>query len=377
MFLFFWSAGLAELSRQQACARSSFMGLVFLGISTVMRIEGLLYLAAALLLLGPGLIRRLRPSWMAALAGIGVVALLVAVQYWKLFYMWGSDEKNSVIGFLFNRRDLVDTAGTVLELAVEYIKNGQHAGVVYAGSFMAGLAAIALNRKRRWGANALAAWVIVLLFHRNNTGFCPMFLHRNVPFSAVQCIVCGMGAGWVLSLLPSKKLRLAATAAAAGIIIAAVPAAGRYILSHKFAYNHEFELLLHFKERAAQAGVPCALIRHETSGDKGISNPQEMLEKIRVVSCDGTESCLKEAQKYQCLYYLRSAWCFYTPEIDQTKTSLPPVPNRRCSDIEERLDMVPARETRVDIAETYGSYWDTSPSGMIGLYRVNAVKPPR
>jgi hypothetical protein len=164
-------------------------------------------------------------------------------------------------------------------------------------------------------------------------------------------------------------------ATGAAILTVILPANSREFYGHEYAFNTEFEIYRLLRDPDITGGQnQCTVLFRHPYNDIGIANPKVIAPMHRYVKCEEDGNCLKEALKGGCVYYFRTAQCYYAPKnwLDPDAGAFPP--NKICSAIEREYQLVPVKEARVDIISTYGSMEGLRENGVIGLYKVLAGK---
>ncbi|MBI3781965.1 MAG: hypothetical protein HY270_01050 [Deltaproteobacteria bacterium] len=310
-FIFFtWFSGLALLSASTADARSTLGGTLLLGLAASARMDGSFYLAAALLMLGPGIIlTRLRRTPAAALSGALAILLLIGVQMYFLLD--------------FHRQGMhtdVPPLERWHEMWRATFVHGSWGQAPWAGLVLLGIVA-GVRRRWRLGAGAFGGMLLLLLttpftisplFIMPSSEGAPNAWHRMAPSAALQCIVTGIGAVVLTWPLTNGRRRrrwmivLPGGAAALGVLVAY-----RSTLSESFVFNDEYALLRNHLVDDRNASSDCDLfVMTRVDKDADIRDFCRVLPSTHVLDC-AVDNCVEQLGKRRCQYYLRSVSCFF------------------------------------------------------------------
>jgi hypothetical protein len=307
-----WFSGLALLSSRPLDSLSLLGGAVLLGIGATTRIEGVLFLVASLLLLD---LRALlaavrRDPLMAGLASL-IVAALVAVQ---MFFLFGA-YLSGLLG--------IETLGPVLRPPARLVfrdavwpaayNDPLFTALVWSGA-LAGLAG-----RFRLGLLAYLAMLIVLVPVAQSGDFAHS-LHRLIPVCALQTIVAGIGAYALTAWIPAVT-RSGWLAAVPGTIAAVYILVGhRGDLTRPYLFTEEYELVRSHLAPGGVAATECALMTFNANfvGDIDLHDFGQVVPGVRILDCRRVD-CPGALSNGGCVYYVRSAACYYHPD------GIPPV----------------------------------------------------
>jgi hypothetical protein len=300
--LFTWFSGLALLSAPAADALSTVGGCGLLGLAASARMDGVLVLAASVLILDRGLLlRRLKKTPTAAVAGTCAIGLLIGVQMYFLFAFHAQGmlhPDNSPWKRLHEVwQEIVLEPRAVNELWANLIVVGALAGLV---------------RRWRLGLEAFAALVGMIATSQQSID--PNAWHRLVPTASLQCIVAGIAVTALCVVAPGSKKKTWA-ASLPGIVTAlCVLLTYRSVLSASYVFNDEYAMLRRTLARDGTVDTSCDLIvRTRVEKDAEIRDFRRVVPGIHVIDCS-VDDCVHSLNSDRCQYYFRSAACFFHPE---------------------------------------------------------------
>ncbi len=361
-----WFSGLALLSAHPVQPRGLLGGAVLLGVAATTRIEGLVIVAASMLLLD------LRPIWTRARAdplltafGALVAASLVAVQMFaQLHHFWGMP----------GSRDPISS------ILTEAVRLGSYSSVSFERLVWFG-AAIGILPRFRLGLRAFLATVIVVAPVAPSSDWIPA-LHRLVPTCAVQTIVAGMGAYGLAAWLPSASRRLwLATAPGVGLALWMLLQT-RGALSEPYPFTAAYDII---RAHLAPRGVPsadCTLMAFNPSVDSlDLHDIGQVVPPIRALDCSRVD-CVAELHSDDCLFYFRTTTAYrHAGRVPTACTAaaatgladpgacLSPAAAR----LESAMEMTPVETRVVRLADRIpASSLDYPAEVAIGLFRVRS-----
>ena len=273
-----WFSGLALLSARSVEPRGLLGGAVLLGIAATTRIEGLVIVAASMLLLD------LRPIWARARAdpllavfGTLLAASLVAVQMFaQLHHFWG----------------MPTSPHPISSMVAEAVWLGSYSSASFERLVWFG-AAIGILRRFRLGLLAFLATLLVVAPVAPSSDWIPA-LHRLVPTCAVQTIVAGMGAYALAAWLPHAANRLW-LATAPGVALALgllLQTHGALSAPHPFTAAYDI-----IRAHLAPRGVPlahCTLMAFNPAVDSlDLHDVAQVVPQLRTLDC-GRVDCREE-----------------------------------------------------------------------------------
>jgi len=347
LILVTWFSGLALLSAPAVDRLSTFGGAALLGVAASARMDGLLYLAASLLVLDPKLlVMRARNAPGAALAGACTIFLLIGAQ----MYFLGAFHLHEMVSDRPTWTRLLDMGKAAAEFA-----SGDRlwSVLVLAGGL------VGFSRRWRLGLCAFAAMVILLLASQFTvsafslippSGESPNAWHRLVPGAAMQCVVAGVGAVALARALIRRRAQYDWAASFPGIVAAVqVLLAHHNTLSARYVFNEEYAMVRAHLARGGAVGTGCDLfVRTKVDRDVDIRDYRRVAPGTTIVDCSA-EDCVRSLANDRCQYYMRSAACFFHPD------GLPP----RCVGARSDEDIV--RECLVPACRAFESAADLSP----------------
>jgi hypothetical protein len=368
LLMFFWMSGCALLSRGGAVRVLS--GLALLGLAASMRIEGLIYVAASPLLIGPRriveILRKPAPA-AASLAGIAAVSALAWLQYRAKYPCW-TGERADFLALLTGPGKFA--ANLIETLSFSATDMLQWSGPLQTAMAALGAAASFLSRRLRWGLGATAAYVLVTaVTYRDAYNMAPWVLHRAMPGFLLQCMLCGLFTGLLVDSLKGPRLKAAAMILLGSSVAVLTPVSEMEFLRREYEFNTEFRILAELRDPGRAKGADCSLLFVRPSHDFGLHEPEHVPVSIGRVFCDGTGNCLKKALEGGCVYYFRNAACYRT-DLTNVKDG---VQNPLCRDLEDAMMLEPVSEATADLLDSFG-YDNYVGKTVIGLYR---VKGPR
>ena len=355
-----WFSGLALLSTPGLGARALFGGVMLLGIAATVRIEGVVFLVASLLMLDPRvLIGGIRRHRLVATSALLAVAVLGAVQMYFVLR--------------FNRGNVpaLPTFGAAVGLVAA---NGRIFAALVAIGALSGFVI------RRWfGLFAFVAMLVVIAPVVDSTQ--SIALHRLVPAFALQAMVAGIGA-YALTAWVSWARRWRWLATVPGALAAVfVLVQHRTELTKPYVFTEEYELV---RRHLAPGGVParhCTLATCDTSlvGDADIHDFAQVVPGVKVLACHGAD-CLTELSSDECVYYVRSVACYFHPAgvplgcasagIGAEGEGLGCLSERSAS-FERSVELEPVEVRTLDVLGTFAASRRNYPQrAQIGLFRV-------
>jgi hypothetical protein len=306
-----WFGSLAFLTQPNPTSRSTFTGIVLLGIAATGRLDGGFLVAASAPMIGWRCIgRALRQSpWIVAVSG-AVFAVLVALQVryvvgmtafhpGRLLHTYqqqggGSIQEHlaaSTIHFdeILVRWDMNPVSRRILEILI-----------------MAGAISGLVRRAYRLATATFASVVIVLWSHFDHWSWMVSW-HRVVPTATLQCVVAGIGAAW---LLPGRVWAdRGPWIPIGGLLLAGFMAfENRGTMTRPTLLNAEYDIVHRNLGASAAANPACTLLTTDCTvvGDLDFQNIGAAAPLMRVLTCRGTD-CIKAVSNGGCFYYLRSA----------------------------------------------------------------------
>ncbi len=373
-----WFSGLALLSAREIGGRQLFAGATLLAIAATCRLEGLLYLAASVLLLDVrAVIRAVSKSPLVAVLSASTAGVLVGVhwvaclpldaiftltphQTWPTDHLTWNSFRDSAFGPA--RNDLLFRVLIVV---------GALAGVV--------------DRRLRIGLGAVLGSLLVILpmSQSGDSGILP--LHRLVPVCGLQAIAAGVGAFWICNFVPARLKDNWTIISPALIVALYIFIAHRAELSVRYVFNEEFEML---RERLAPDGVPntnCSLLSFSGVMDSDLHSAWQVVPGMHVLDCR-KDDCRKEAEQGGCTYYFRSVSCYLLPYVEPAACAARgmtaegdrlPCIEEECASLEKSLQLSPVDERTVYPHGVWGKGEMATrfpDEAGVGLYRVLAVK---
>lgn len=296
-----WFSGLAVLSARDLDGRGMFAGAGLLGIAATARIEGAVFLVAALLVLDVGgLIAAAGRHPRAVLASLLAVSVQLAVHMAVLlpFHVSGPTPMSAVIPpFDWLYEDAVwpvrynDRVFTVL------VWVGALAGVL---------------PRYRLGLLAYIAMIVVLapVAHSGHA----IAMHRLVPACALQALVAGMGAYSLTAWIPwGRRWPWVATLPGAAVALL-VLVQNRGELTRPYVFTEEYDLV---RRHLVPGGVPvsdCRVLVFSSivPQDIDIHDFRQVVPELPVVDCQRTD-CVAALTQGECFYYVRAAGAYFHP----------------------------------------------------------------
>lgn len=373
LMTFCWYAGLALLSQPVPQARATLGGLGLLAIAGTVRMEGVLYLGASLLLLDPREVwRRLRTTPAVCAFGLSLMVGAVAVQMTLLLpYHLSAGAAGSVL-----TEPLLSRLGALLLEAVW----PAHTPSMWAVLIVVGAVA-GLTGRWRLGLMAVVAAMLVQ-FPVARSRELPLAWHRLPSTAAMQVMAAGVG----LALL----IRPLAKGGWPALLLAAAVAAGSMgrsfaELRHEHLYNVEYRLA---RGLAAPGGVvqtDCTVLvpavpgSGDVWGDSDLHRIEQVLPGAEVVRChaDAPEACAEALADDRCDLFIQLGWCFLHPD------GVPPACRAAtdeasiraactvpaCASVQAAGGWVTLGETWADPTETFPLFNAYPTSVPIGVYR--------
>ncbi|MEO8601924.1 MAG: hypothetical protein ABI629_05055, partial [bacterium] len=296
MLLAAWFCGLALLAPPHADARGLFGGAVLLGIAATTRMEGLVFLAAAALLLDlRQLLAAARRHPDATRAGLLAMALFVTLQMAVLLPLH--------LGGPTSLGGLIPSSHALYESAI------------WPASYNAGIftrlvslgALFGLVTRGHLGLWAFLAMLIVLAPVADSWILGPIALHRMIPACALQTLLAGLGAYGLTAWIPLPSrwgwLRVLPGAALA----VAVLVQQRDTLTRPYVFTQEYDLVRRNLPPDGAAHRGCTLLTFNwlAGYDIDLHNIAQVVDDMRVVDCRARD-CRAEAMRGPCVYYVRS-----------------------------------------------------------------------
>jgi len=370
-----WFSGLALLSTPDLDGRPLFAGAVLIGIAATARIEGIVILAASLLLLD---VRRLlgaaRRHRIVAVATFLVVYGLGALQMSFLF----PADPGSLSGWVPPPRWLFYDA-------VWPVSYRDH---VFLALVWIGAAAGLLSHFRLGLLGYLA--MVVVLAPVAQSAESAVTLHRMIPACAVQAMVAGIGA---YSLAAGIRWMGGGRwlAALPGIVAAAyVLVEHRGDLTTPYVFNEEYALVRNHLAPNGVAATDCTLLTFNANyvGDIDLHDFGQVVPRVRIVDCRRTD-CVAALPDVGCLYYVRSVASYYqaghVPQRCIAAGGSTVEDRLACMDdgtasFERAVELQPVELKVVGIADTFRDPEHSPETAQIGLFRVHskaAVAPAK
>lgn len=356
LLLVTWFSGLALLSAPALSGRALLGGGLFLGIAATLRVEGIVFLIASLLMLDArALIQGARRHrFIAAWVGL-VVAALIAVQ---MHFVFGTNVGNF---------PPVPTAAVMLATLTR--------SNLLAALTIAGVLSVAVTR--RWlGPWAFAALLVVLAPVAYSTH--ATALHRLVPALALQAMLAGIGAyaltawirwprgwGWLASL-PGVL--------AAGSILRL----GYDELTKPYVFTEEYSLVRRHLAPDGASRSDCVLMTFNSSvkADADLHDFRQVVPGMRVHDCLSVD-CAAAVSESGCFYYVRSVGGYFHPagvppgcRAGATE-NLHDCLNKASAAFESAVRLEAVEVRTVDVWQTFAEFSRNYPAHVeIGLFRV-------
>jgi hypothetical protein len=285
LMLVTWFTGLAFLSDPQPTSRSMAAGIVCLGIAEGTRLEGLMFVLAAIPLLGfSNLARIVRAFGPSTAMGAIIAGILMIVHAHTVFPAFAEPGHMRLLDLVPSPRDLaVNTlGGKVLQrfLLAPLTFSGPRLPDVplldmswarlSGAPIMILAAAVAGLTSMRWrvGLGVLIATAVVIA-PVCNSGETLISIHRLVPAAALQATAVGLGLCWVLSPLECMSGRRWLPGAAGAIAVAACWWPTRGVLTERFFFNEEYDIVRSHLAPGGRPLVGCTLLSYiDASGGR-------------------------------------------------------------------------------------------------------------
>lgn len=296
-----WFSGLALLSARDLDGRGMFAGAGLLGIAATARIEGAVFLVAALLVLDVrGLIAAAGRHPRAVLASLLAVSVQLAVHMAVLFpfHVSGPTPISAVI----------PPFDWLFEDAVWPVRYNDR---VFTVLVWVGALAGVLPRYR-FGLLAYSAMIVVLapVAHSGHA----IAMHRLVPACALQALVAGMGAYSLTAWIPrGRRWPWVATLPGAAVALL-ILVQNSDELTRPYVFTEEYDLV---RRHLVHGNVPvrdCRVLVFSSivPQDIDIHDFRQVLPGMSVVDCQRAD-CVSELSKGDCFYYVRSAGAYFHP----------------------------------------------------------------
>lgn len=370
LLLVTWFAGLALLSARALDARAMIGGAALLGIAATSRMEGMVLLAASLLLLDhrvlTAAIRRYRG---AAVLAVVAIAGQAAVQMTFLlpFHLGGPTPLTALIpppGLLYF--DAVWPVPYNHPLFTRLMWIGAVAG---------------LSRRFRLGLRAYVAMLVVLAPVADSV-WTTIAFHRLVPACALQTIVAGVGATVLTAWLPLAGSMWRWVAAVPGTIAAlSILVAQSGDLTKPYVFTEEYGLVRSHLAPRGHTVSDCTLLTFNAiaAEDVDIHDFRQVVPDMRVLDC-GTDDCLTAVAGGGCFYYVRSAVSYFhasgvPAECAATGATaaggIGACLGAAPASFEQSVELQPIDIRTIDILETFPDRrWQYPVRAQIGLFRV-------
>jgi hypothetical protein len=359
LLLFSWFSGLALLSAHTLDARAIFGGFVLLGIAATLRIEGMVYLAAALAILD---LRALaagvwRHRAAAAIAILAVAALVALQMHFTLRFNLGNVPP-------------IPTVEVILR------------PITYGGPLFAVLVAVGaasgIVMKPRLGLFVCLAMLLVSMPVADS--LFPIALHRLVPVFALQAMLAGIGAYALTAWIPTTgHWRWCAT-------LPGIVAAGNLLvqnggdLTRSYVFNEEYDLVRRHLAPNGESSRQSTLMTFKPWSDFDVHDFAPVVPGITVLNChDG--GCVAAARRGSS-YYLRSAACYFHSDgvpaacKDAATAGTEQCLNEASAGFEASVELEAIEVRGVDLWETFREFHGNYPRRAdIGLFRVFPEKP--
>jgi hypothetical protein len=361
LLLLTWFAGLALLSTPHLGARALRTGITLLGIAATLRIEGMVYLVAGLLMLEwRPLYAALRQHPLTAAEAILTVAALAAVQMYF------------VLGFNLVNMPSVPGAEAWLALTCSSLPGYAALGLVAA---MSGLVNGSWLGLRALGALALIMLPVIHSCH-------PIALHRFAPVAALQALIAGLGVWTIATVLPKLRQSLTPTLALSTLLALGILYSHRDQLSRPYVFTQQYELV---RRHLAPRGVirdDCTLMTFNSVawGDTDLHDFAQVVPGMPVLDCRAAD-CIGDLARDGCFYYVRSSGCYFHDEgvpahcLDPVPTEIPTLClNPTCATFEATAALTPVETFSVDLVDTFPEFARQYPArAPVGLFRVSGV----
>lgn len=360
LLLFAWFSALALLSAPRLEGLGIIGGGILLGMAATLRIEGAILLVASCLLLD---MRALAAAaWRhvgAAAFAFLVVTLLVCLQ---MHFVLRYNLPN--VPPLPPARALLSPAG-------------------YGGPVPLMLVIVALVSRPITGcwlglcAGAAMLLVTAPVAYSDN----PVAMHRMVPAFALQALLAGIGAHALTAWLPREKWWLWMRPLPAAVAAILFFFQQRADLARQYVFNVEYDLVRRHLAPGGRPASGCTLMAFNAGpfGDIDLHDFGQVVPGVRVINCN-EEDCTAKVER-KCLYYVRSAACYFHPAgLPQACAQLPVAAGearRVClgepaASFEARAALEPVERRIVDLWETFGEYHGHYPRrAEIALFRVH------
>lgn len=292
-----WFSGLALLSASPLETRSMIGGAGLLGIAATARIEGIAFLIASALMLDPKvLIDGIRRDRVVAAFSLLLIAAMVAVHWYFLLPFHLGNQTPSLPGLNALIDDAVWPASYNDPIFMALMWVGALAGIF---------------RRYRLGMLAYAAMVVVSV-PVVPSGQWPVSLHRMVPTCALQTIVAGIGAFALTVWIAERRQRYWLAAVPGGAVAVYILVRHWSALTTPYVFTEEYQLV---RDRFAPGGIAetgCTLMTFNSNvgGDADLNDFSQVVPGMRVVDCTSID-CLAELNDSGCVYYVRSAACYF------------------------------------------------------------------
>jgi hypothetical protein len=376
LLLFFWCCALVLLCDEKPGPFRVFAGIFLLTLAALMRIEGLIYIAATPLLLGMTACRAVVRRSLPFLLGALVMAAAIAFHYVTKLPTWGFEE-GGLGGFVFH--DSKNQFSLPWEFFSFLILSPMVVNLLWPLYFLLGLLpvfAALKDRELRWALGVFGAYILVALVKTPAPdSLDPGSIHRMIPGSMLRLMIYGAGATVVIDFFKSTWSRRMAWEMLLALCVM-TPLANLDFMKERFSFNADFELLGEIRRDAGLSGSKCTLLMVLPETDLGVKNPERAVPGMKIADCTNPESCIREAAAGGCVYYFRNTWCYLgtysmCPEYLEGR---PKIINP-CLILENSLELEKIREMEVDFKSSYPGVGSEKcrDKGVLGAYRVVSV----
>jgi hypothetical protein len=364
LLLFTWFAGLALLAAPTVDARAMLGGTLLLGVAATTRVEGAVFIVAALLLLNPrSLVDGARRHPRAALSAVLALAGLIALHVYFVLPMHLGEEWPVEDG----RRMFFEPTWPALydrHVFFRLIALGVLFGVV---------------ARRGMAIFALPAMLVV---------FAPVVpsshiaaLHRQVPSWALQAVVAAIGAYALVSWIPRNTRWRWLTVIPGTVLASVVFVEHSHHLTRPYVFNEEYRLV---RSHLAPNGEPiddCPLLVFSPPADLDIHTFAQVVPRTRVVDCRLVDCLPLLRRRDACAYYLRSVASYLRLDgvppacsdqgVDPTGNRTPCLMPEAAA-LEQSVVMEPIEVRTIDVYGTFADARAYPRQVEIGLFRVDA-----
>jgi hypothetical protein len=164
---------------------------------------------------------------------------------------------------------------------------------------------------RRWlGVGAALALLLLVAPVVHSTHVTAV--HRLVPAAALQAILAGLGAHALLAWIPAGNRWRWMLALPGCLFALSVLSEQRERLTRPYVFTEQYALVRRHLGPAADVDRRCTLLAFPPDSDLDIHKFDPVVPHLRVVDCR-TADCVGEVARGGCVYYVRSATCYYHP----------------------------------------------------------------